>query len=397
MKITHLCLGCLTHLRPRVQRALFPRLFFMDDADMIALQYSCVNDETRLKHFLPILFDSIFDIHWSSMRILEAQQELNTGPSSDFSLSSERYPKLEKAPTPVFQPQRIGALQRTMSGAFHVPSEDLAGDFMSTVQGDPRMSRSRPAGVIDIAGQVMLFNETSINASDEAESTTSSPRFVGLDAADSKLHRFLNLVLSGTTEELKQDLVEARDKLLLAVDKGMSMHVDSEQFAHIISAHSPQNIHLCLRLVWTASVQQMFDSAGGSANSVIRHLESSSTGLVNTIDNLLDTQSRIRLSNFHVTERIAGIIIVLLHLRDANDALVNAEVARSTDFAWLKVARFYWDTYGRKGWLSILDSTLPVKTAQPILSCFYFYFCPTKLGMCAVTDLGMDMCTYLHK
>ena len=55
----------LAALSPRIgfiatldqQRRLFPRLFYLDDASMIGLQYACVNDIEQVKDYLPAPFD----------------------------------------------------------------------------------------------------------------------------------------------------------------------------------------------------------------------------------------------------------------------------------------------------------------------------------------------------
>eukprot|EP00961_Rhodomonas_salina_P248054 3352118-Rhodomonas_salina.1 len=46
------------------QRKEFPRLYLVEDEDIIQMQYSCVNDPVALRRFLPLMFDGITDVLW---------------------------------------------------------------------------------------------------------------------------------------------------------------------------------------------------------------------------------------------------------------------------------------------------------------------------------------------
>jgi hypothetical protein len=212
--------------------------------------------------------------------------------------------------------------------------------------------------VVDSSGQILLFMQEAEDVEEADETAASSPRG---QEDESKLNRFLQLVLSRTSEQMKQDLFEARDKLLLA-DKDWSMQMDQDQLEAVISSHSPQSIHLALRMMWTANVEQKLEQSQASSGSLVRYLESASKGLVSTADALVGSSSRLRMKHVHLTRRIAGIVCLLLCLRDKTDELLaTPRLARASDFAWLKVPRFYWDSYQKNAWMSILDTTQPCR------------------------------------
>jgi len=376
------------------QRCLFPRLFFMGDKDMIALQYSCVNDESKLKDFLPKLFTGICDISWEPnqpnteppaasgwsenvKRRAGAAALQDHAYADNLALNSQRFPLVQKS-KPAGQSQQKRIFIRTMSGTSHVKRVHEQKTAVVSKASDPRfqrLARQRPAGVVDSSGQILLFLQEVEDVEEADETAASSPRG---QEDESKLNRFLQLVLSRTSEQMKQDLFEARDKLLLA-DKDWSMHMDQEQLEAIISSHAPQSIHLALRIMWTAGVEQKleqsqasalasrgassstFDAAAPAA-SLVRYLESASKGLVSTADALVGSISRLRMKHVHLTRRIAGMVCLLLYLRDKTDELLaNPRLARASDFAWLKVPRFYWDPYQKNAWMSILDTTQPCR------------------------------------
>ena len=332
------------------QRTLFPRLFFMDDNDMIKLQYACVNDVTQIHLYLPQIFDGICDIVWAPTRSLDTTN-LQGSPAatlaqSDLTFNTQRYPLGVEKPTAVYKSQAAQLLSRTPSGAFHTKSEAPEGQWLPQVGSDPRIASTRVAGVKDRFGQILLFQEASVNLLDDLESPVSSPCFESADAQDAKLHRFLHLVSSRASEELKQELVEARDELLLASDKGMSLAMDADHLDKMIACHSPQIMHQGIQMLYTQSIEQMFEQSAVGSSTLTRLFETASKGLVATLNRLLEKGRFQRLTHFHVMQRIAGTVVMLLSLRDTTDALTNAstEVTKSCDFAWMKVPRLEYTT-----------------------------------------------------
>jgi hypothetical protein len=277
---------------------------------------------------------------------------------NDLKLKSERYPPALPKMIPKFQPASVGILSRTQSGTFIKPEAPLP---LPADAPDPRVSNWKPTGVLDASGQVMLFQDSGIDVSDDAgpSSTSTSPRTLDADAKDSRLNRFLTSLLTRASEELKEELFESRERLMLAA--GMTISIEQDQLQGIISSHSPQIVHMSLQLVWTASIEQMFELSVGSSGSLTRNLEAASKGIVATLDALLDRGSRMRMKNFNVIKRVAGVVVKLLSLRDATDSLINSELGKRGDFAWLKLPRFYWDNYLKTAWLSLLDTTLPCR------------------------------------
>ena len=354
------------------ERCLFPRLFFMEDKDMIALQYSCFNDVSKLKEFLPTLFTGVYDISWAPKKrsseltpafSLATEMRAEDGDER-LALNSQRFPPKAKKLETASQ-ARNPVLSRTMSGRFHrLPSEHEHETDDVSRDSDPRMARHRPDGVVDSSGQILLFLQPSGEAEQGDDSEDASAASPSGHADESKLHRFLQLVLSHTSEQMKQDFVETRDKLLVASDKDWSMRIDQDQLQAIISSHCPQSIHLSLRMLWTAGVEQRIEQSQASSSAALsRYLESASTGLVTTVDALVSCGSRLRMLHVHLMRRVAGIVCLLLNLRDKTDELLAGapELTHASDFAWLKVPRFYWDTYRKNAWISILDTTQPCR------------------------------------
>jgi hypothetical protein len=229
---------------------------------------------------------------------------------------------------------------RTQSGTMRADTGSV--QLAPHLEQDPRVARSRPAGVVDALGQVLMFQDPASGASqDDAASRSPSPTAGALgsrDAAESKLHRFLENLLTQTSEELKNDLKEARDALYMAADRSLSMQIEVEQLEAIVSSHSPQTVYMSLRLMWTTSMEQIFENTS-STNSLSRNFATASKGIVTTIDGLVQRGRLLRWRHFRALKRMAGTTIVLLALRDATDALVNAkpDLSRSCEFAWLKV------------------------------------------------------------
>jgi len=269
-----------------------------------------------------------------------------TFAQSDLTLNSQRYPLGVEQPTSVYKSQAAQLLSRTPSGAFHTKSEAPEGQWLPQVGSDPRIASTRVAGVKDRFGQILLFQEASVNLLDDLESPVSSPCFESADAQDAKLHRFLHLVSSRASEELKQELVEARDELLLASDKGMSLAMDADHLDKMIACHSPQIMHQGIQMLYTQSIEQMFEQSAVGSSTLTRLFETASKGLVATLNTLLEKGRFQRLTHFHVMQRIAGTVVMLLSLRDTTDALTNAstEVTKSCDFAWMKVPRLEYTT-----------------------------------------------------
>jgi hypothetical protein len=358
------------------QRTLFPRLFFMDDANMIALQFACVNKVSDLNLYLNKLFDGIRDVSWSTLDDCKLSEvtagnenaQRHVAPRERLDRREERLmgtnslePRTSSAPYPMAgrkeatnekQPKIFG---RTNSGSFLAAlNVEPKHEYLSEVSQellplnfDPRISRWQVVGVIGASGEKMLFQETSVDEANLSGDPSLSPRLVAADALVSKLHRFLNSLLLRTSEELKHALVESRDKLLLAT--GLSLNLDQEQLEHMISHNSPQVVNLSVQLLWTASIEHLIDHAESSPGAALsQFLQDASKGLVSTIDALVDRGKTLRERKFRLLQRIAGIVVQFLSLRDATDMLVVAtpnSFSRSSDFAWLKLPRFYWDRY----------------------------------------------------
>jgi len=45
------------------QRRNFPRLYFVEDKDIIEMQYACVNNPSSLRYYLPLIFE-VADLSW---------------------------------------------------------------------------------------------------------------------------------------------------------------------------------------------------------------------------------------------------------------------------------------------------------------------------------------------
>ena len=336
------------------QRSLFPRLFFLNDAGMISLQYSFMNDRSHLRDFLPQIFDGIADVLFTSAEDSSGKSGFSPHALAGRDMSNASACLASRTTSHTSSRGQNAKNPETRTRRGH---KESTGEVI-------RKHNEVATGVMDAEGQVLSFRREELghHSLHPDREGSNSGQELGPAVRSKQIHYFLQQILSRTSDELKRELAEARENLLSNNDHLKMSMGDVEA---MINLFSPQTVQTCLRITWTASVEQLFEraakstSAGSISRTFPRALEGMSSMLVSSIDNLLSQGSSVRSRSLSM-KRIAGTVVVLLSLRDATDALGKAypEVSHLSDFAWLKVPRLYYNSHAKCYWLGILDTQM---------------------------------------